>query len=53
MFVVAPIPAALLRLFTGPQSAGSKAWSRANEIALIILPCLTLVQWFVRMAIPG
>ncbi len=49
--VVAQIPAAILRLWTGPRSRCSIVWVRLNEIALIFLPCLTLVQWLVRISL--
>lgn len=53
LYVVSQIPASILRLYTGAHSRSSIAWARLNEMALIALPCLTLVQWFVRLAVFG
>ncbi len=51
LFVVTQIPAALLRFALGRSSPFAILWSRCNEVALIVLPTLTFVQWIVRMSI--
>ena len=51
LFVAAQVPAAGFRFALGRSSGLSKFWSRGNEIALIVLPTLTFVQWIVRLVI--
>ncbi len=51
LFVAAQIPAALVRFFVGRRHAFAIAWSRSNEIALIVLPVLTCIQWSIRLMI--
>ncbi len=51
IFVAAQIPAAILRFVYGRASKISLLWVRCNEVALIVLPTLTFVQWIVRLAI--
>ena len=51
LFVVAQVPAASLRIVLGRSSRFAIIWSRCNEIALIVLPTLTFVQWIVRLSI--
>jgi Protein of unknown function (DUF2752) len=53
LFVAAQIPAAGLRFLSGRSSRFAILWSRCNEIALIILPTLTFIQWIVRLSLGG
>jgi Protein of unknown function (DUF2752) len=51
LFVAAQVPAAALRFAWGRSSRFAIVWSRCNEIAMIILPTLTFIQWIVRLVI--
>ena len=53
LFVAAQVPAAAFRFALGRSSRIAILWSRCNEIALIVLPSLTFIQWIVRLAIGG
>ena len=53
LFVVAQVPAAVVRFAWGRSSGFAILWSRGNEIALIVLPTLTFIQWIVRLLIGG
>jgi hypothetical protein len=51
LFVAAQPPAAATRLALGRSSRFAILWTKWNEIALILLPVLTFVQWVVRLSI--
>ena len=51
MFVFAQVPASAVRFALGRSSRFAILWSRCNEIALIVLPTLTFIQWIVRLLI--
>lgn len=51
VFVAIQIPAAALRFSMGRSSRIAILWSRCNEIAIIVLPILTFIQWIVRLSI--
>lgn len=51
LFVAAQVPAASLRFVYGRSSRVAIWWSRCNEIALVILPILTCIQWIVRLVL--
>lgn len=51
LFVAAQVPAASLRFAYGRSSRVAIWWSRCNEIALVILPILTCIQWIVRLVL--
>ncbi len=51
LFVASQIPAAVARFVLGRTSRFAIAWSRWNELALIVLPTVTFIQWVVRMSI--
>ena len=51
VFVAAQVPAAAIRFALGRSSRIAILWSRCNELALIVLPMLTLIQWLVRLSI--
>lgn len=53
LFVAAQVPAAIVRFAWGRSSGFAILWSRGNEIALIVLPTLTFIQWIVRLLIGG
>ncbi len=51
LFVASQIPAAVARFVLGRTSRFAIAWCRWNELALIVLPTVTFIQWIVRMSI--
>ncbi len=51
LFVAAQVPAAMLRFALGRSSRFAILWTQGNEVALVVLPTLTLFQWIVRLFI--
>lgn len=51
LFVAAQVPAAACRFAFGRTSRFAILWSRCNEIAIVVLPTLTFIQWIVRLSI--
>ena len=51
LFVAMQVPAAVTRFMLGKFSRIAVAWTRWNEVALIVMPSVAFVQWIIRLSI--